>query len=104
MLKYLPSTKWFAQGAAGLITWGILTALGHFGVVIPAEQQIPIIGLVSLVLHYAVPASFQDKLAVVNDDVVAAGVAIGKLTPPAVAAAQVAGPPQDIRPPAAKTG
>lgn len=81
MKLQLPNQKAFAAGIGGIATWAIVAGLGYFGIVVPPAEQTGIVGLVTLALATFVPASDQDILKGINDDIAQAGTIVGKLTP-----------------------
>lgn len=77
----LPNQKEWAGGVGGLLAFGIIAGLKYFSHVDLGEAANgAIITLLPLILVKLVPASDQDILAHLNDDIAQAGTIVGKLT------------------------
>lgn len=73
--KYFPDSKWLAGGIGGVTTWGVLLLLNQFGVTPPPGLEAVIPVLVTMAVHYIVPAADQDIVKRLNDRLVAMAAA-----------------------------
>lgn len=77
-----PSQKEWSAGVAGLVVWLLLVVLKHFwNIEVPADLEGLLIGGVTIAIAKIVPLTNQDILNRLNDDVVHAGVILGKVDP-----------------------
>lgn len=98
-MKWIPDQKWFAHGFVGLVVFGAVLVLAHFGIVVAPDEALALILVLSLAVHYLVPPSLQDKLKRLDDDVVQIGVELGKLSPTSAPPMPPRGPPASAQPP-----
>ena len=75
MNKWVPDQKWLAGGIGGVATWGVLLLMQQLGVTVPSGLEAVIPTLVTMLVHYAVPAADQDVIKRLNDRIVAMAAA-----------------------------
>lgn len=73
--RYWPDQKWLAGGLGGVTTWAVLLLLNQFGIAVPPGLEAVIPALVTMIVHYAVPAADQDIVKRLNDRIVAMAAA-----------------------------
>lgn len=71
MATYMPDRKVVAGGLAGIITWALMLAAGHFGFALDASLQPAIASAVGTLIAYATPPSQRDVIKRLNDEIVA---------------------------------
>lgn len=79
----LPSQKEWAAGLGGLLAFGVIVGMKYLNLPVSDETETLLVVVLPPLIAKLVPPSDQDVLAHVNDDIAQAGVAVGKLTPPA---------------------
>lgn len=66
----MPDRKWFASGTAGLVTFALCLVASRYGITVPVDAQTSLVLVVGWVIHYFVPASKQDILKRLDDELV----------------------------------
>lgn len=84
----LPNQKEWAAGVGGLAAFGIIAAFQYFGVTLSDTVDTLLVVALPPIISKLVPPSLQDTVSHLNDEVVAAGVAVGNVTPQTIIVAQ----------------
>jgi len=60
--KLLPARSVLAGGLGAIATWALVTIATHYGLVVPEDVAMGLVGFVSFAITHVVPDSVNDKL------------------------------------------
>lgn len=70
MSRFIPDRKVWAGGLAGLISWGLVAALGRYGITLTPDQSLMLSGMIVGAVQYITPPSTWDIIKRLNDSLV----------------------------------